>query len=73
MENPTVKSLRPASINSILDHLNRQCETVLTLDYTSLPGQQPGNVKIIIPQKKKKKNGFSIVYTNNEKNDKEAE
>ena len=53
MENPTVKSLRPASVNSILDDLNRQCEAVLTLDYTSLPGQQPGKVKIIIPQKKK--------------------
>ena len=54
MENPTVKSLRLASVNSILDDLNRQCEAVLTLDNTSLPGQQPGKVKVkIIPPNKK--------------------
>ena len=54
MENPTVKSLRLASVNSILDDLNRQCEAVLTLDNTSLPGQQPGKVKVkIIPPDKK--------------------
>ena len=54
MENPTVKSLRLASVNSILDDLNPQCEAVLTLDNTSLPGQQPGKVKvkIILPNKK---------------------
>ena len=52
MENPTVKSLRPASVNSILDDLNRQGEAVLTLDSTSLPGQQPDKVKIIPPNKK---------------------
>ena len=52
MENPTVKSLRLASVNSILDDLNRQCEAVLTLDNTSLPGQQPNKVKIIPPNKK---------------------
>ena len=34
--------------------MNRQCEAVLTLDNTSLPGQQPGKVKvkIILPNKK---------------------
>ena len=54
MENPTVKSLRLASVNSTLGDLNRQCEAVLTLNNTSLPGQQPGKVKVkIIPQMKK--------------------
>ena len=52
MENPTVKSLRLVSVNSILDDLNRQCEAVLTLDNTSLPGQQPHKVKIIPLNKK---------------------
>ena len=52
MRNPTVKCLRPASVNSISDDLNRQCETVLTLDNISLPGQQPNKVKIIPPNKK---------------------
>ena len=52
MENPTVKSLRLASVNSILDNLNRQCEAALTLDNTSLPGQQPDKDKIIPPNKK---------------------
>ena len=54
MENPTLKSLRLASVNPILDDLNRQCEAVLILDNTSLPGQQPGKVKvkIILPNKK---------------------
>ena len=47
MENPTVKSLRLASVNSILDDLNRQCEDVLALDNTSLPGRQPDKFKII--------------------------
>ena len=47
MENPTVKSLRLASVNSILDDLNRQCEAVLALDNTSLPGRQPDKFKII--------------------------
>ena len=54
MENPTVKSLRLASINSILSDLNRQYEAVQTLDNTSLPGQQSGKVKVkIIPPNKK--------------------
>ena len=54
IENPTVKSLRLASVNSILGDLNRQCEAVLTLNNTSLPGQQPGRVKVkIIPRSKK--------------------
>ena len=54
MENPTVKSLWLASLNSILEDLNRQFEAVLTLDNTSLPGQQPGKVKVkIIPPNKK--------------------
>ena len=54
MENPTVKSLQLASVSSILDDLNRQCEAVLTFDNTSLPGQQPGEVKVkIIPPNKK--------------------
>ena len=52
MENPTVKSLRLASVNSILDDLNGQCKAVLTLGNTSLPGQQPDKVKIIAPNKK---------------------
>ena len=54
MENPTMKSIRLAYINSILDDLNRQCEAVLTLNNTSLPGQQPGKlrVKIIPPIRK---------------------
>ena len=52
MENSTVKSLRLASVNSILDDLNRQCKAALTLDNTWLPGQQPGEVKVkIIPSK----------------------
>ena len=34
MENSTVKSLRLASVNSILDDLNRQCKAALTLDNT---------------------------------------
>ena len=50
MENLIVKSFLLASINSILDDLNRQCEALLTLDNTSLPGQQPDNVKIIPPK-----------------------
>ena len=41
MKNPTVKSIRLASVNSILDDLNGQYEAVLTLDNTSLLGQQP--------------------------------
>ena len=54
MENATVKSLRLASVSSILDDLNQQYEAVLTLDNTSLPGQQPGEVKVkIIPPNKK--------------------
>ena len=54
MENPAVKSLRLASINSILGDLNQQCEAVLTLNDTSLPRQQPGKVKVkIITQIKK--------------------
>ena len=52
MEIPTVKFLRLVSVNSILDDLNRQCEAVVTLDNTSLPGQQPDKVKIIPPNKK---------------------
>ena len=48
------KILRLASINSIFDDLNRQCEAVITLNKTSLPGQQPGKVKVkIIPPNKK--------------------
>ena len=54
MENPAVKSLRLASINSILGDLNQQCEAVLTLNDTTLPRQQPGKVKVkIITQIKK--------------------
>ena len=54
MENPAVKSLRLASINSILGDLNQQCEAVLTLNDASLPRQQPGKVKVkIITQIKK--------------------
>ena len=54
IENSTVKSLRLASVNYILGDLNRQCEAVLTLNNTSLPGQQPGKVKVkIIPPNKK--------------------
>ena len=54
MENATVKSLRLASVSSILDDLNQQYEAVLTLDNTSLPGQQPGEAKVkIIPPNKK--------------------
>ena len=50
MENPTVKSIRLAHNISILDDLNRQCEAVLTLNNTSLSGQQPGKLKVkIIP------------------------
>ena len=52
MENPTVKSLRLASVNSILDDLNQQCEAALTLDNTSFPRLQPDKVKIIPPNKK---------------------
>ena len=64
MENPTVKSLRLVSVNSILDDLNRQCEAVLTFDNASLPRQQPGKVKVkIIPTNKK--NGFSMASTKN--------
>ena len=49
-----MKSLRLASVNSILGDLNRPCEAVLTLDNTSLLGQQPGKVKVktILPNKK---------------------
>ena len=54
MENPAVKSLRLASVNSILGDLNQQYEAVLTLNDTSLPRQQPGKVKVkIITQIKK--------------------
>ena len=55
MENPTVEYLRLASVNSIfLGDLSRQCEAALTLNDTSLPGQQPGKVKVkIIPSNKK--------------------
>ena len=54
MENPVVKSLRLASVNSILGDLNQQCEAVLTLNNTSLPRQQPGKVKFkVITQIKK--------------------
>ena len=71
MENPAVKSLRLASINSILGDLNQQCEAVLTLSDTSLPRQQPGKVKVkIITQIKK------LIFngaTKTEKNEKEAE
>ena len=71
MENPAVKSLRLASINSILGDLNQQCEAVLTLNDTSLPRQQPGKVKVkIITQIKK------LIFngaTKTEKNEKEAE
>ena len=50
MENLTVKSIRLAHNISILDDLNRQCEAVLTLNNTSLSGQQPGKLKVkIIP------------------------
>ena len=53
-ENPAVKSLRLASVNSILGDLNQQYEAVLTLNDTSLPRQQPGKVKVkIITQIKK--------------------
>ena len=71
MENPAVKSLRLASINSILGDLNQQCEAVLTLNDTTLPRQQPGKVKVkIITQIKK------LIFngaTKTEKNEKEAE
>ena len=40
------------SVNSIFDDLNRQCEAVLTLDNTSLTGQQLGKQKIVPPNKK---------------------
>ena len=54
MENPAVKSVRLASVNSILGDLNQQYEAVLTLNDTSLPRQQPGKVKVkIITQIKK--------------------
>ena len=54
MDNPAVKSLRLASVNSILGDLNQQYEAVLTLNDTSLPRQQPGKVKVkIITQIKK--------------------
>ena len=72
MESLTVKSLPLASVNSISGDLNRECEAVLTLNNTSLPGQQTGKVKVkIIPPPKK--NGFSMESTKNEKNEKEAE
>ena len=71
MENPAVKSLRLASVNSILGDLNQQYEAVLTLNDTSLPRQQPGKVKVkIITQIKK------LIFngaTKTEKNEKEAE
>ena len=71
MGNPAVKSLRLASINSILGDLNQQCEAVLTLNDASLPRQQPGKVKVkIITQIKK------LIFngaTKTEKNEKEAE
>ena len=72
MENPTVKSLRLASVNSILSNLNRQCEAVLTLNNTSLPWKQPVKVKFKITPPNKK-NGFSMTSTKNEKNKKEEE
>ena len=54
MESLTVKSLPLASVNSISGDLNRECEAVLTLNNTSLPGQQTGKVKVkIIPPPKK--------------------
>ena len=52
MDHLTVKSLRLFSVNSILDELNRQCEAVLTLHNTLLPGQQADKVKVILQSKK---------------------
>ena len=52
MDHLTVKSLRLVSVNSILDELNRQCEAVLILHNTLLPGQQADKVKVILQSKK---------------------